>query len=49
MRRYASGDSFAEPPGRVHTIRVVEAARLDVVRVLPRGAQATTDVPAPTP
>jgi quercetin dioxygenase-like cupin family protein len=43
--RYRSGDFFYEPGGRVHTIDVVEAAVLRVVRLLPPGARATTEVP----
>ena len=46
-RRYRAGDTFVEPPGRIHTIRILASARIDVVRILPLGAPATTQVPAP--
>lgn len=42
---YRAGDFFYEPGGRVHAIDVVEAAVLHVVRLLPPGAPATTEVP----
>lgn len=48
VRRYGPGDSFVEPGGRVHTIEVIAAARIDVIRLLPPGAQATTEVPDPS-
>jgi hypothetical protein len=38
------GDAFVEPGGRVHTITVVDDATIDVVRILPVGAAATTEV-----
>ncbi len=44
VRRYGPGQTFAEPGGRVHTLRVIDAVRMDVVRLLPPGAEATTDV-----
>lgn len=44
-RRYGPGEFFFEPAELVHTIFVIDAARLDVVRLLPRGAEATTEVP----
>jgi hypothetical protein len=43
-RSYAAGDFFFEPEGRPHTIRVLETATLTVVRLLPPGAEATTEV-----
>ena len=43
-KSYGPGDFFFEPAGRRHTIRVVETARLSVVRLLPPGAKATTEV-----
>jgi len=46
-RSYGPGDAFLEPGGRVHTIRVLDAARIDVIRLLPPGADATTEVPGP--
>lgn len=49
VSRYGPGDSFVEPGGRVHTIRVIDEVRIDVTRVLPKGAAATTEVPEPTP
>lgn len=45
MRRYGPGELFFEPGGVPHSILVLEAARLDVVRLLPPGAEATTEVP----
>lgn len=45
MRRYGPGEVFFEPGGAPHSILVLEAARLDVIRLLPPGAQATTEVP----
>jgi hypothetical protein len=41
-RRYGPGELFFEPGGRPHSILVLEAAPLDVVRLLPPGAEATT-------
>lgn len=42
---YRAGDTFVEPADRDHTIRIRSAARIDVVRILPLGAAATTEVP----
>jgi quercetin dioxygenase-like cupin family protein len=42
---YVSGDFFFEPEGRPHTIRVLETATITVIRLLPPGAEATTEVP----
>lgn len=42
---YGPGAFFFEPEGRVHTIRVLETTQLAVLRLLPPGAEATTDVP----
>ncbi len=47
-RAYDRGDTFVEPGGRVHTITAVDDATIDVVRILPVGAAATTEVPDPT-
>jgi hypothetical protein len=44
LRRYGAGELFFEPGGVVHTIRVVDDARIDVIRVLPPGAPATTEL-----
>jgi hypothetical protein len=44
-RVYAAGDSFFEPGGRPHRIRVLERAYLDVVHLLPEGAEETTELP----
>lgn len=46
-RRYGRGETFVEPGGRVHTITVIDDAVIDVVRILPAGAEATTEVPDP--
>ncbi|MBA3787401.1 MAG: hypothetical protein H0X21_01740 [Actinobacteria bacterium] len=46
-RRYGAGELFFEPAERTHTIVVLEAARLDVLRLLPEGAAPTTDVEGP--
>jgi quercetin dioxygenase-like cupin family protein len=43
-RGYGRGDAFVEPGGRVHTITVADDAAIDVVRILPAGAAATTEV-----
>lgn len=42
-RRYRAGELFFEPGGRVHSITVLRAARLDVVRLLPPGAPPTSE------
>jgi len=44
-RRYDAGDFFFEPADRVHTITVLDDARLRVTRLLPPGVDATTEVP----
>jgi hypothetical protein len=43
--RHGRGDFFFEPGGRAHTITVLEDATLRVVRLLPPGAEATTELP----
>ena len=43
-RRYGSGELFFEPGGAPHSILVLEDVRLDVVRLLPPGAEATTEL-----
>ena len=43
-KSYGPGDFFFEPAGREHTIRVVETATLSVIRLLPPGAEETTEV-----
>jgi len=43
-RRFGPGELFFEPDGVPHSIIVLEDARLDVVRLLPAGAEATTEV-----
>jgi quercetin dioxygenase-like cupin family protein len=42
---YEAGEFFFEPAEAPHTIRVLADARLDVVRLLPPGAPATTELP----
>lgn len=42
---YEAGGFFFEPGGRVHSITVLDDARLRVVRLLPPGVEATTEVP----
>jgi Cupin domain len=42
---YGPGDFFFEPADSPHSIHVLADARLDVVRLLPPGAAATTEVP----
>jgi Cupin domain len=42
---HAEGDFFFEPARRPHTINVLQDATLRVVRLLPSGAEATTEVP----
>jgi len=44
-RRYREGGFFFEPAQRVHTITVLDDARLRVIRLLPPGVEATTEVP----
>jgi quercetin dioxygenase-like cupin family protein len=41
---YGPGEFFFEPGGEPHSILVLDDVRLDVVRLLPPGAQATTEV-----
>jgi quercetin dioxygenase-like cupin family protein len=43
-KRYGPDELFFEPAGRVHELRVLADARLDVIRLLPPGAAATTEV-----
>ena len=43
--RYDAGGFFFEPAQRVHSITVLHDARLRVVRLLPPGVEATTEVP----
>lgn len=47
-REHGRGETFVEPGGRVHTITVLDDAVIDVVRILPEGAAATTEVPDPS-
>ena len=42
---YRAGDTLVEPGGHHHTIRILSTTRIDVVRILPVGAAATTEVP----
>ena len=44
-RRYCAGGFFFEPARRVHTITVLDDTRLRVIRLLPPGVEATTEVP----
>lgn len=44
-KRYEAGGFFFEPARRVHSITVLDDARLRVVRLLPPGVEATTSVP----
>jgi quercetin dioxygenase-like cupin family protein len=44
VRRYGPGELFFELGGAAHSIHVLEAARLDVIRLLPPGAEATTEL-----
>jgi quercetin dioxygenase-like cupin family protein len=41
---YGPGEFFFEPGGEPHSILVLDDVRLDVVRLLPPGAEATTEV-----
>jgi quercetin dioxygenase-like cupin family protein len=43
-RRYDEGGFFFEPALHVHTITVLDDARLRVIRLLPPGVEATTEV-----
>lgn len=45
QRRYGEGGFFFEPARRVHSIKVLDDARLRVIRLLPPGVDATTEVP----
>ncbi len=47
VRELGAGGFFFEPADRPHTIEVLEAARLDVVRLVPEGAEATTSLEEP--
>jgi hypothetical protein len=42
---YGPGEFFFEPGARPHEIRVLADARLDVIRLIPPGEAATTEVP----
>jgi quercetin dioxygenase-like cupin family protein len=42
---HTAGGFFFEPAGRPHTISVLQDATLRVVRLLPPGVEATTEVP----
>lgn len=44
-RRYGAGDFFFEPADSPHTIEALEDTRIDVLRLLPEGAPATTTLP----
>jgi hypothetical protein len=44
-QRHDEGGFFFEPARNVHTITVLDDARLRVIRLLPPGADATTEVP----
>jgi quercetin dioxygenase-like cupin family protein len=44
-QEYGPGGFFLEPADRPHTIEVLSDARLDVLRLLPPGVAATTDLP----
>jgi quercetin dioxygenase-like cupin family protein len=44
-RVYEAGDFFFEPTEAPHSIRVLEDTKLEVVRLLPPGAEATTELP----
>lgn len=41
---YGPGSFFFEPGGRAHTIRALENTRIDVLRLLPPGVEATTEL-----
>ncbi len=41
---YGPGSFFFEPGGRAHTIRALENSRIDVLRLLPPGVEATTEL-----
>lgn len=41
---YGPGTFFFEPTGRLHTLRVRENARLDVLRLLPQATDGATEV-----
>lgn len=43
--RHEAGGFFFEPGGGVHSITVLDDTRLRVVRLLPPGVEATTEVP----
>lgn len=43
--RYEAGGFFFEPARRVHSITILHSAQLRVVRLLPPGVEATTEVP----
>jgi quercetin dioxygenase-like cupin family protein len=44
-QHHDEGGFFFEPAGNVHTITVLDDAHLRVIRLLPPGAEATTEVP----
>jgi len=43
-KEYGPGGFFYQPAGRAHTIRALENTRLDILYLLPPGAEATTDL-----
>ncbi|MGH8886297.1 MAG: cupin domain-containing protein [Egibacteraceae bacterium] len=48
VRQFGPGQFFFEPAEQPHTIEVESDARLDVLRLVPPGSQATTTLPTPT-
>lgn len=48
VRELGPGQFFFEPADLPHTIEVLSDARLDVLRLVPPGAEATTSLPAIT-
>ncbi|MGH8903610.1 MAG: cupin domain-containing protein [Egibacteraceae bacterium] len=48
VRELGPGQFFFEPADLPHTIEVLSDARLDVLRLVPPGARATTSLPAVT-
>lgn len=48
VRQFGPGQFFFEPTARPHTIEVESDARLDVLRLVPPGASATTTLPTAT-
>jgi quercetin dioxygenase-like cupin family protein len=46
VKQFGPGEVFFEPADRPHTIEVLSEVRMDVLRLIPPGAAATTTLPS---